>query len=155
MSQRGGSVVTYVRMGDAVASPIIEKGQADIVLAFELLEALRALPYLKKGGRMLINTQQILPMPVISGSCAYPEDILGTLKAKNVDFTAVDALSAALEAGNPKCVNTVMLGVLAASTEVEKAHWLEAVRALVPAKTVDINLAAFEKGFAAGCNKQI
>ncbi len=155
MSQRGGSVVTYVRMGDAVASPIIEKGQADIVLAFELLEALRALPYLKKGGRMLINTQQILPMPVISGSCAYPEDILGTLKAKNVDFTAVDALSAALEASNPKCVNTVMLGVLAASTEVEKAHWLEAVRALVPAKTVDINLAAFEKGFAAGCSKQI
>lgn len=149
MSQRGGSVVTYVRMGDEVSSPIIENGQADIVLAFERLEALRALPYLKKGGKMLLNTQQILPMPVVSGAMEYPCDILDILKQKNLDITAVDALSLAVKAGTPKCVNTVMLGILARSTDLSKDQWLELIKQCVPPKTVQINLTAFELGYNA------
>ena len=149
MSQRGGSVVTYVRMGDEVSSPIIENGQADIILAFERLEALRALPYLKKGGKMLLNTQQILPMPVVSGAMEYPCDILDVLKEKNIDYTAVDALSLAVKAGTPKCVNTVMLGILARSTDLSKEQWLELIRQCVPPKTVEINLTAFELGYNA------
>lgn len=149
MSQRGGSVVTYVRMGEEIASPIIENGQADIILAFERLEALRALPYLKKGGRLLLNTQEILPMPVVSGACAYPQDIIRTLQDKGVDYTACDALALALKAGTARCVNTVMLGVLARSADIPLDKWEEALMECVPPKTAEINRKAFEYGYNA------
>ena len=112
MSQRGGSVVTYVKFGDVVHSPIIDKGEADIILAFERLEAYRALPWLKKGGVMIVNDQQINPMPVITGAAKYPENILDKIGAE-ADVTALDALSLALEAGNAKAANVVLIGVLA------------------------------------------
>ena len=145
MSQRGGSVVTYVKYGENVHSPIIGKGEADIILAFELLEAYRALPYLKKGGRMIVNTQKILPMPVITGAAEYPENILDKLGA--VDVTALDALDIALAAGNAKAVNVVLIGVMAKMTDIPYEKWVETLRATVPPKFLDVNLKAFDLGY--------
>lgn len=147
MSQRGGSVVTYVRYGEGVSSPIIGLGGADIVLAFEELEALRSLPYLKKGGRLVVNTQNIAPMPVITGAAEYPEDIVGKIKAQAVETTAVDALSIAEELGNVKAVNVVLIGVLAKTSDIPKEKWVEALRETVPAKFLELNLKAFEAGY--------
>ncbi len=146
MSQRGGSVVTYVKYADAVHSPIIDKGEADIILAFEQLEALRALPYLKIGGKMIANTQCINPMPVITGAAKYPEGIMDTL-AQKVDLCALDALTLAKEAGNTKAVNVVLMGVMAKNTDIPYETWVKAVRECVPAKFLDINLRAFDAGY--------
>ena len=146
MSQRGGSVVTYVKFGDAVHSPIIDKGEADIILAFECLEAYRALPWLKKGGKMIVNDQMINPMPVITGAAEYPTDILGKLSAA-VDLTAVDALSLAQKAGNAKAVNVVLIGVMAKNTEISYEDWVETIKATVPPKFLEANLKAFDLGY--------
>ena len=146
MSQRGGSVVTYVKYGDKVYSPVIDEGEADIILAFELLEAYRALPYLKKGGKMIVNSQQIDPMPVIIGAAKYPEDIAGKLTAI-ADVTVVDALAKAEEAGNFKAVNVVLIGVLAKNSEIPYENWVETIRKTVPAKFLDVNLKAFDLGY--------
>ena len=146
MSQRGGSVVTYVKYGEKVYSPVIDKGEADIILAFEQLEALRALPYLKIGGKMIANTQKINPMPVITGAAKYPEGIMQTL-ADKVDLTALDALSIAKEAGNTKAVNVVLMGVMAKNTDIPYETWVNAVRECVPAKFLEINLRAFDAGY--------
>ncbi len=146
MSQRGGSVVTYVKYGDKVFSPIIDEGEADIILAFELLEAYRALPYLKKGGRIIVNNQKIDPMPVITGAAAYPESIAEKLEAK-ANTVVVDALSLAKEAGTIKAVNVVLIGVLAKGTDIPYEQWVETIKATVPAKFLDVNLKAFEMGY--------
>ncbi|MBQ9757967.1 MAG: indolepyruvate oxidoreductase subunit beta [Clostridia bacterium] len=146
MSQRGGSVVTYVKYGDKVYSPIVDRGEADIILAFELLEAYRALPYLKKGGKMIVNNQQIDPMPVITGSAKYPENIAEKL-GEAVDTTVVDALSAAKEAGNIKAVNVVLIGVMAKMTDIPYEKWAETIKTTVPEKFLDVNLKAFETGY--------
>jgi indolepyruvate ferredoxin oxidoreductase beta subunit len=146
MSQRGGSVVTYVKFGDAVHSPIIDKGEADIILAFECLEAYRALPWLKKGGKMIVNDQMINPMPVITGAAEYPVNILAKLGAA-VDLTAVDALSLAREAGNQKAVNVVLIGVMAKNTEIAYEDWVETIKATVPPKFLEANLKAFDLGY--------
>ena len=146
MSQRGGSVVTYVKFGDAVYSPIIDKGEADIILAFECLEAYRALPWLKKGGIMIVNDQEINPMPVITGAVDYPADILSKLSAV-VDLTAVDALSLARKAGNAKAVNVVLIGVMAKNTEIPYEEWVETIKTTVPAKFLEANLKAFDLGY--------
>ena len=146
MSQRGGSVVTYVKFGDAVHSPIIDKGEADIILAFECLEAYRALPWLKKGGKMIVNNQQINPMPVITGAADYPADILSKL-GTSVDLTAVDALALAREAGNAKAVNVVLIGVMAKNTEIAYEDWVETIKTTVPPKFLEANLKAFDLGY--------
>lgn len=146
MSQRGGSVVTYVKYGEKVFSPIIDLGEADIILAFELLEALRALPYLKKGGKMLVNDQKMDPMPVITGKAQYPSDIIGKLSAK-CDITAVDALKLAKEAGNIKAVNVVLIGLLAKASDIPYENWIESIKETVPEKFLEVNLKAFELGY--------
>ncbi len=146
MSQRGGSVVTYVRYGDKVASPIIEKGQADLIISFELLEAARWVSYLKKGGKIITNTQQIEPMPVITGAVKYPENIVENIKAAGVDITAADALSLAVEAGTPKAVNVVLMGMVSKTAEFDEQVWLDALKQCVPPKVLDVNLKAFELG---------
>ncbi len=146
MSQRGGSVVTYVKYGEKVYSPIIDRGEADIILAFELLEAYRALPYLKKGGKIIVNSQSIDPMPVITGAVKYPENIAGKL-SDMADTTVVDALLSAKEAGNIKAVNVVLIGVLAKSTDIPYQKWIEALKTTVPAKFLEVNLKAFELGY--------
>ena len=149
MSQRGGSVVTYVKFGDAVYSPVIGEADADIVLAFEELEAYRYLENLKKGGKLLVNTQCMDPMPVITGKMEYPENILGKIREKGVNVTAVDALSLAREAGNEKAVNVVLIGVLAANTDIKKEIFEEAIKETVPEKFREVNLKAFELGYSA------
>ncbi len=144
MSQRGGSVVTYVKYGDKVYSPIIEKGEADLILSFEELEAARWLPYLKKGGRLVLNTQRINPMPVITGAAEYPEDITEKLKKTGADITAVDALKIAEEAGSAKAVNVALLGVLSESTDFGEDVWMKAIEKCVPETALDINKKAFK-----------
>ena len=148
MSQRGGSVVTYVKFGQKVHSPIIGEGEADIILAFELLEAYRALPSLKEGGRLIVNDQRINPMPVITGAAQYPENIVDKLSAK-VDTTAVDALALATQAGSIKAVNVVLIGVMAKSTDIPYEVWVETIKTTVPPKFLEVNLKAFELGYNA------
>lgn len=146
MSQRGGSVVTYVKYGEKVWSPIIDKGEADIILAFELLEAYRALPWLKPGGKIIVNDQQINPMPVITGVAQYPAEILAKLREK-VEVKSLDALALAKEAGSVKAVNVVLIGVMAKNTEIPYEVWLDTIRNTVPPKFLEINLKAFELGY--------
>lgn len=146
MSQRGGSVVTYVRYGEKVDSPIIEKGGADIILAFELLEAKRAVPFLKKGGKIIVNDQKMNPMPVILGAADYPDDIDDVLSA-NADVIKLDAAKLAEEAGSLKAVNVVLIGVLAKSSDIAYDVWVNTIKATVPEKFLDINLKAFDLGY--------
>lgn len=146
MSQRGGSVVTYVKLGEKVYSPLIEKGEADIVLAFEELEALRCIDHLSKDGKMIVNEQQIDPMPVIIGKAKYPENILENLRA-NHKIYSLDALKIARECGSIKAVNIVLIGVLAKLTGIDKEKFVEAIHEVVPAKFLELNLKAFEEGF--------
>lgn len=149
MSQRGGSVTTYVRMGTAkVHAALVEQKGADFVLAFEELEALRALPYLNDSGVMIMNSQQIKPLPVIIGAAAYPEDIKGTI-AVSSEIIAVDALVLARQAGNERALNTVLIGILAARLPFEKSIWADTLAAVVPERFLHANLAAFELGYNA------
>ena len=150
MSQRGGSVVTYVKYGDKVYSPVIEKGEADAVISFELLEAARCLPYLKKGGHLITSTQQIDPMPVITGAAEYPENLVEKIKAKGADIVAVDALSLAEEAGTAKASNVVLMGVLASRMDYPEELWQKAIEQCVPSKFLELNKKAFELGKNAG-----
>ena len=148
MSQRGGSVVTYVRYGDKVNSPVIDKGEADYIVSFELLEAARWTEYLKPGGRLITNTQQINPMPVITGAAAYPENLEEKLRGLDIDLDAVDALSLAEEAGSSKAVNIVLLGRLSKWFDFTEAEWLEAIEQSVPPKFLEMNKKAFALGRA-------
>ena len=146
MSQRGGSVVTYVRYGDRVCSPVIDKGEADFIVSFELLEAARWLPYLKKDGQIVTNTQQIDPMPVITGAAAYPEGLVEKLKAAGAKVDALDCLKLAEEAGSSKAVNIVLLGRLSHYFDLPEDAWMRSLEANVPSKFLDMNRKAFELG---------
>ena len=146
MSQRGGSVVTYVRWGTKVYSPVIDKGQADIILSFELLEAARWVEYLKPGGKIITNTQQMNPMPVITGAAVYPENLAEKLRAAGIDLDALDALGLAEEAGSSKAVNIVLLGRLSKWFDFTEAEWMEAIEQSVPPKFLEMNQKAFLLG---------
>lgn len=147
MSQRGGAVVTYVKYGGSVASPTIEKGEADLILAFELLEAARWFTFLKPEGKMIINTQQIDPMPVVIGSAVYPDGILESLSAAGADIIAFDALQLAESAGSAKAVNVVLIGAMAGHMSFPVETWQTAIRETVPVKFLEMNLKAFELGY--------
>ena len=149
MSQRGGSVVTYVRFGDKVYSPVIDKGEADYIISFELLEAARWTEFLKPGGKIITNTQQINPMPVIIGAATYPEDLLGKMKAAGIDLDAIDALTLAEQAGSSKAVNLVLMGRLSKYFDFTPEEWLTAIEASVPAKFLEMNKKAFNLGLNA------
>ena len=146
MSQRGGSVVTYVRYGDRVYSPVIDLGEADCIVSFEILEAARWLPYLKKDGQIVTNTQQIDPMPVITGAALYPEDLAAKLKASGAKVDAIDCLSLAEEAGSAKAVNLVLLGRLSHYFDLPEEAWMASLEANVPAKFLEMNKKAFRLG---------
>ena len=146
MSQRGGSVVTYVRYGDKVYSPVIDKGQADYIVSFELLEAARWTEYLKPGGKIITNIQQINPMPVIIGAAQYPQDLVGKMKAAGLDVDAFDALSLAEQAGSAKAVNIVLMGHLSRNFDFTEEEWLAAIEKSVPAKFLELNKTAFALG---------
>ena len=147
MSQRGGSVVTYVRFGEKVYSPIIDKGEADYIVSFEKIEAARYLPNLKIGGSVIVNTQQIDPMPVIIGAAEYPEGVLDEMKAKDIEVDAIDALSLAVEAGSSKAVNIVLMGRLAKRFNIPYERWTAAIEKSVAPKFLEMNLKAFALGY--------
>ena len=146
MSQRGGSVVTYVRWGDRVYSPVIDKGQADYIVSFELLEAARWLPYLKPDGQIVTNTQRIDPMPVITGAAEYPEGLVEKLKASGAKVDALDCLALAEQAGSSKAVNIVLLGRLSHYFDLPEEAWMASLAANVPQKFLEMNKKAFSLG---------
>ena len=146
MAQRGGSVVTYVRYGDKVNEPIVEEGQADVLIAFEKLEAMRYAHFLKKDGVLIVNNQEIAPMTVVTGNATYPEGIIETLKEK-YNVIDIDAMAKAREIGNTRCFNVIILGVAARSMDFTKEQWLDVIANTVPQKTIEINQKAFIAGF--------
>ena len=154
MSQRGGAVVTYARYGDKVYSPVICRGEADIIISFEQLEALRWISYLKKGGTLLTSTQKINPLPVIMGAMDYPEDITGRIENYGINIIAVDAFERAVQAGNEKTANVVMMGAFAKFIKGEngmtKEIYINALRESISEineRLIDVNLRAFELGY--------
>ena len=149
MSQRGGSFVTYVRFGEKVTSPIIDEGEADFIVSFEKIEGARYASYLKKDGKVIVNTQEIDPMPVIIGAATYPTDILESLKAKGAFVDAFDALSLAKEAGSSKAVNIALMGRLAKYLNIPYEKWITAIKNTVAPKFVEINEKAFSLGYNA------
>ena len=149
MSQRGGSVVTYVRFGDKVYSPIIDRGQADVIVSFEKLEAARYLEYLKPEGTILTNTQEMDPMPVITGAAKYPERLIERMQEAGAKVDAMDCLALAEEAGSAKAVNIALMGRLSRYfDQITEEAWLEALAASVPAKFLELNRKAFSLGRA-------
>lgn len=147
MSQRGGSVVTYVRYGKKVYSPVIDKGEADVIISFEKLEAARWLEFLKKDGTIITNTQEVEPMPVITGAAAYPENLIEKMQAAGAKVDAKDFLSIAQEAGSAKAVNIALMGRLSKYfPEISDEQWQDAIEKIVPPKFLDLNRKAFEAG---------
>lgn len=146
MAQRGGSVVTQVRYGKEVFAPTITPGTADVILAFEKLEALRWLHYLRQGGTVIVNSQELYPLPVLTGSVKYPPGIIERIRSQVPRTIEVDALAIAERCGSPKVVNTVLLGVLAGLLESDLDIWRKVIQETVPFRTKDVNLAAFEEG---------
>jgi len=152
MSQRGGSVVTYVRAGEKVASPLVCEGECDLLLAFEELEALRYMHFLKKGGLLAASTQKILPMPVITGAAVYPADIAEQIEKSGVVSLMVDAVALATQAGVVRASNVALMGAASAKLDIPEEIWLDALKANVPARFAEQNLNAFALGRAAGFN---
>ena len=146
MSQRGGSVITYVRFGDKVFSPVVDKGEADFIVSFEILETARWLSYLKVGGQIVTNTQQIDPMPVITGAATYPENLVEKMKSKNIKVDAMNCLELAQKAGSAKAVNIVLLGRLSHYFDIPEDAWQKSLEANVPPKFLELNKQAFEFG---------
>lgn len=147
MSQRGGSVITYVRYGETVYSPVIQTGEADYVISFERIEAARYVSLLKKDGVLITNTQRIDPMPVITGAAEYPEDILDELRAKDVKLEAFDALALAEQAGSARAVNIVLLGQLAKHFHISYDKWMTALEQTVKPRFLELNKKAFALGY--------
>ena len=145
MAQRGGSVVTFVRYGEKVAEPIVEEGQADVLIAFEMLEALRYAHYLKKDGVIIINEQQIDPITVVTGMAKYPENIIENLE-KEYKVYRVNAMEEAIKLGNSKVFNVIVLGVAAKHMDFSKEAWLKVIEKTVPPKTLEMNKKAFLLG---------
>ena len=146
MSQRGGSVVTYVRYGDKVYSPIVDKGQADFIVSFELLEAARYTEYLSPTGQIVVNTQKIDPMPVITGAAEYPADLVGTMISAGLKVDALDCLTLAEQAGTAKSVNIVLMGRLSRYMDFPEEAWLTAIEKLVKPQFLEMNKKAFKLG---------
>ena len=146
MSQRGGSVVTYVRFGEKVYSPVVDLGEADYILSFELLESARWIGYLKKGGRLITNTHRTPPMPVITGAAEYPANLADKIRAAGLELDAIDALKLAEEAGSAKAVNIVLMGRLSRYFDFTLEEWMTAIEQSVPAKFLELNKKAFVLG---------
>ncbi len=149
MAQRGGSVVTFVRYGETVAEPIVEEGQADVLIAFERLEALRYIHFLKKDGVLIVNDQKIEPITVVTGMAQYPEGIIEKLEEEH-KVLKVDAMTEAKKLGNSKVFNIIVLGLAAAHMDFTKEQWIKVVENTVPKKTIEINTKAFELGWEIG-----
>ena len=148
MSQRGGSVTSHFRFGDKIWAPLVSPGAADILMAFESLEALRYINWLKPGGLLVYNAQKINPSPVSAGLATYPEDIDGKIMAAWPRVQCVKANELAAKAGTVKSANVVMLGAVSPALPFEKATWEDVIRKAVPPKSVEVNMEAFRLGVA-------
>ncbi|WP_346870023.1 indolepyruvate oxidoreductase subunit beta [Clostridium sp. UBA5119] len=146
MAQRGGSVTTQVRFGEKVYSPLIEKGKADAIVAFEKSEALRALPYLKEGGHLIVNDYEIHPVPVLIGLEKYPEGVNEALRSTAENTVIIKAAEIAKDLGNMKAQNVVLLGALLKALDIKEVNWEEVVASLVPAKAIELNKKALVAG---------
>jgi indolepyruvate ferredoxin oxidoreductase beta subunit len=146
MSQRGGSVVSHVRYGREVFSPIVPEGEGDILFGFELMETFRYLPLLKPGGTVVANNLRIPPPSVLMGHERYPEDLPERITDEFPDFLLVDGDSLAADAGNRRAANTVLLGAVSRRLDVAKEYWLQALERMVPRKALDVNRKAFMLG---------
>jgi indolepyruvate ferredoxin oxidoreductase beta subunit len=146
MAQRGGTVITHIRYGDKVFSPLIEEGTADFILAFETLEALRYIHYLKKQGTVIVNNREIPPMSVLVGAATYPPDTIQRISRKAKVHT-VHAEEIAKRLGNVKSVNIILLGVLAQFLPFKTTSWQQAIKSQVKKKYVDLNKKAFTQGY--------
>ena len=146
MAQRGGSVVTYVRFGDKVYTPTVEEGKADVLIAFEKLEAKRYAHYLKKDGIINVNDCEISPMSVVIGNAKYPENIIEELRKTHTVYT-IDGKEIAKSLGNSKVLNSVVLGLGAKYIGFSEQEWLDVLKSTVPPKTVDVNVLAFKAGY--------
>ncbi len=146
MAQRGGSVVSQVRYGHKIYSPLISPGEADVILAFEKLEAVRYLDYLKPGGVVIVNDQKITPLSVFFSNTPYPEDVVAICKRKTENILIIDGVQLAEQVGNPRTINSIMLGALSNFLEFDESHWIKAIENRVPPKTLELNRKAFEAG---------
>lgn len=146
MAQRGGSVVTFVRMGENIAEPVVEEGYADILISFEKLEAKRYAHFLKKDGIIIVNDCEIKPMPVVIGLDTYPDSIIEKLSEEHKVYV-IDGAKKSMELGNPKVLNSVVLGLAAKYIGFDKEDWLNVVEETVPPKTIEINKKAFNLGY--------
>jgi len=146
MSQRGGSVTTHVRFGEKVFSPVIDEGQADILVSFEKVEAVRWLRYLKPGGKLVVNDYEIHPLSVLTGAAAYPEDIIGQLEKEVPNLLVVDAARIASELGNVKAQNIVLLGALVKGMGLDDIDWTSVLKELIPPRLFELNVKAFAAG---------
>ena len=150
MAQRGGSVVTFVRYGEKVAEPIVEEGQADLLISFEMLEAKRYAHFLKKDGVLVVNEQRIDPITVVTGAATYPEGIVEELE-KEYSVLKINAMDEALKLGNSKVFNIIVLGMAAKHMDFSKEDWVKVIEKTVPPKTVEMNKKAFLLGFEGAC----
>ena len=151
MAQRGGSVEAHLRFGTAkVYSPLIEPGAVDIMLAFEMMEAVRYLPLLNKQSTVIVNTQKIAPPAVATGKMTYPDQCLEALTSQGIAVVPVDAFAIARKVGNLKAVNVALVGVLSRYLPMDEAIWLEVIKKRLPAKILEVNLQAFQEGRKAG-----
>lgn len=148
MSQRGGSVTTQIKFGEKVYSPSIGKGEADLIVSFEKLEAARYLEQLKKGGKLIVNNEEMYPLPVLSGLAEYPEGVIEALESNIDNITVIEARKIAEELGEPRSQNIVMLGALVKALELENIDWIELIKANLPEKVHEVNIKAFEKGLS-------
>lgn len=147
MSQRGGSVTTQIKYGEKVYSPIVVEGEADLIIAFEKLEALRALPFLKAGGQMILDDHEIFPMPVLTGAAEYPHNTVAALKKVITKLSVVQAYDMAAKLGNSKAQNIVLLGALVKAIGLESVDWKAIIAEYVPKKAVEMNMAAYDAGY--------
>lgn len=147
MAQRGGSVVSHVRFGDKVNSPLIREGEADVILSFEEMETARYLPFLKKDGAVIVNRQQVMPMTVATGQAEYPAGIVGDIRKQVPSTVLCDGLKLSEQAGSAKTINVVLVGALARQLDIPKDAWVATISSRVPPKTVEMNKKAFELGY--------
>ena len=150
MSQRGGSVVSHVRFGSQVFSPVVPEGEGDILFGFELLETCRYLPLLRPGASVIVNDLRIAPPSVLLGQTAYPDDLASVIKVQFPDFLLVDGQGLATQAGNPRAANTVLLGAVSRRLDIADSVWQAALEKMVPKKALAINMKAFELGRGLG-----
>ncbi len=148
MAQRGGSVTTQIRFGEKVYSPTINKGEADVLVSFEKIEALRYVPMMKKGATLIVNEEEIWPLPVLAGLEEYPKGVMEEINDKLEKVVSVNARAIAEELGEPRSANIVMLGLMVKALGIDGIDWISKIKKFLPEKVHEVNIKAFERGIS-------